>query len=280
MRIRLYSGIVREGKWYNHAEIEKLDGGGLTLLKGADRTGAARVLNLIKGSIKSVYTEGDEEYVLKSNDYKDFKAVDSWKIGYEQIKLFSKEKYPAFLENFFCGTCSSPGREIYTEVKESWEKLIEEGYVSEYFQEDKEFFTEIKLPVPFVVEAERTIVGGAFDTLRVEPLSIGDMLQIHHDTKAMKDDASQIYATWDASIVEVKGMSSQELNILKRNPKSFFSEKYLNDPENIQTLIDSFEDIRLGMDATGRRISCRNCGAEVGGRLDFTNFFSPFLQKK
>lgn len=279
MRFQLYSGLVRDKKWYNFAEIERLQGGSLTLLKGGDKTGAARILNLLKGSLKKLYTENDEEYELTEKDYRDIKTIDTWKIGYEQIKLFTGEKYPVFEENFLCTTCSRPGREFYTKVNESWEKLIEEGFVVEHFQQEPDEKITVKLPKPFVVEGERTVVGGTFDEIVLSPMTVGDMLQIHHDTNSMKDDASEVYAIWDVSIVEVKGMNPRDLVLLKRMPDKFFSETYLNDPENQQAIIDKFENMRLGFDAVGRRISCRNCGEEVGRRLDFTNFFSPLLEK-
>ena len=49
MRFRLYCGMVRNNEWYNYTEVQPLQGGVLAMLDGAEMTGAARILNLVKG---------------------------------------------------------------------------------------------------------------------------------------------------------------------------------------------------------------------------------------
>ena len=61
MRFRLYCGIVKDGEWYNYSEVVPLMGGVLSVLEGVEKTGASRVLNLMKGSIKSIFTEDGKE---------------------------------------------------------------------------------------------------------------------------------------------------------------------------------------------------------------------------
>jgi len=278
--IQLYSGLVRNGKWYNYTEVSPLPGGALALMEGGDRTGAARILNLVKGSITSLFTEAGEEYILTPKDYKDLMAVDSWKIGYEQIKLKFGGEYPIFPEYFFCPVCSRPGMEKYTEVNESWQELVEKGLIDETFQETEEINFEIILPEPFTVEGAKTIVGGTYDKLIVRPLTINDMLSIQHDSESMSSDANQIYATWDASIVEVCGMSERDFNILKRTSQSYFTKKYINTEANIDAMMDAYDGIKLGFNGSDRKVSCNYCGTEIGGSLDFTNFFSLLLKKK
>lgn len=277
---QLYSGLVRNGKWYNYAEVSPLPGGALALLEGGDKTGAAKTLNLVKGSITSLFDESGNEYVLTPKDYRDIKAVDSWKIGYEQIKLKTGESHPIFPEYFFCNVCSRPGDEKYTDIKESWQTLIDKGLIDEFYQEDMEENVEVNLPEPFTVEGNRTVVGGTFSKLIVRPITLGDMFTIHHDSNAMSDQANQIYATWDASIVEVCGMSETDFNIIKRSSQTYFSKKYLNSDANIDAMINAFDSIKLGFDGKDRKVSCKYCGSEIGGSLDFTNFFSLLLKKK
>ncbi|MFW9871951.1 MAG: hypothetical protein ACFFG0_02540 [Candidatus Thorarchaeota archaeon] len=277
---RLYSGLVREEKWFNHAEVSPLPGGALALLKGGDKSGAARILNLVKGSIDKLYTESKEEYILKDSDYNELKAVDTWKIGYEQIKLKTGEDYPIIEEHFRCDVCSRPGMERYTEINESWQKLIDDGKIDEYFQLTENPRHIINLPVSFKIEPSKTVIGGEFNKIIVEPISIGDMLAIHHDAKAMASEENQIYAVWDASIVEIPGLSNRDFNIIKRSSNGYFSQKYITDEENIEALLEGLDDLKLGLDGNDRKVTCKNCGSEIGGYLDFTNFFSPLLTKK
>lgn len=280
MRFQLYCGLTRGGKWFNYTEVEPLQGGVLAMLEGAEMTGAARLLNLIKGSIKKLYTEDGEEYEMKPSDYEDIKVHDSWKIGYEQIKLRTKSEYPIISENFYCGRCSQPKREQYTTVEESWAKLIEDGILDEIFLLNSDDTFEVELPDPIVIPAGKTFSGGTFSTIRMRHLTIGDMLKIHRNADAMSTQANLIRATWDASLVGVDGLAERDFNRLINNPNKSFSGSFLNSDENLEAVEAAMEENVIGIDASRRVIYCKNCGNMIREGMDYTNFFLPLLPKK
>lgn len=280
MRFRLYCGIVRGGTWYNHAEVIPLEGGVLAMLEGGERTGAARLLNLMKGSIKSLYTEDGKEYDLLPDDYLELRVADTWKIGYEAIKLKTGEQYPVIPESFFCPRCSTAHNEKYTDVKESWQKLIDEGLIDEIFLDEPSFTFEIDLPVPVEIQANRTIMGGTFDTIIMKHMTLGDMLLLHRNQEAQESQANSIYATWEMMIVGVKGLPEKDFNILKRNPGQSFARKYFSADANQEAIGEAIDKNIVGWDDRDRVVYCRHCGKDLWGGLDVTNFFSPLLPKK
>jgi hypothetical protein len=281
-KFRLYCGLIRNGKWYNYAEVIPLAGGILTMLEGQDKTGAARSLNLIKGSIDTLYTESDEEYKMKPEDYPEIAVVDVWKITYEQKKLFTHNDFPIIPENFYCPRCSVPKMERFTVVNESWQKLIDDGLIDEFFLNSQELYTySIELPDPIDVQPGRTIAGGSFNKIVMRPTLLVDALKIQRDPAIMSNQAAMIYASWDATIIKIEGMSERDFNILKRTPDVSLSKKYISfSNENIEALEKAGEDNLLGPDASDRRVICQYCGEEIGGYLDQTNFFLPLLPKR
>lgn len=280
MRFRLYCGIVRNGTWYNHTEVIPLEGGVLAMLEGGERTGAARLLNLMKGSIKSLYTEDGQEHEMMPDDYLDLKVADTWKIGYEAIKLKTGEAHPIIPESFFCKRCSTTYNEKYTDVKESWQKLIDDGLIDEIYLDSPEFTFEVELPDPIEIEASRTIMGGNFDTVTMKHMTLGDMLMLHRNQEAQESQANSIYATWDAMLVGVKGLSEKDFNIIKRIPGKSFSRKYFSTDANQEAISDAIDNNVVGWDDRDRVVYCRHCGNAIWGGLDVTNFFSPLLPKK
>ena len=68
-RFRLYAGLVRDGKWFNYAEIKPIKSGALALLDSNDKSGASRLISLLKNYISSLYTEEGEEYICTPADY-------------------------------------------------------------------------------------------------------------------------------------------------------------------------------------------------------------------
>ena len=280
-KFRLYAGIVRNGKWFNHAVVHPLIGGTMVMLDSNDKSGAARLLNLMKGSIEAFYTEEGEEYKLQSQDYLDIKAVDTWKIGYEVIKLVTGETHPIITENFYCPRCSRPKYEHYTEVKESWQTLIDKGLILEIFLQDpKEVKFKIELPEPVIVEGGKMTVGGEFNELVMQLVTLGDMLKIQKDPNAMATEANLTYATWDKAIVNIPGITEKDLNILRMLDDTYFTKKYITSQRNHDAINQAWDDNIPGIDAFKRSVMCTNCGAEIGGYLDFTNFFSPLLPKR
>jgi len=280
MRFQLYCGIVRGNKWYNHAEVVPLQGGIMAMLEGAEMTGASRLLNLMKGSVKSFFTEDGEEYVLQNSDYEDIKVHDSWKIGYEQIKLRTGSEYPVITENFFCTRCSKPKREQYTEVKESWAKLIEEGILDEIFLINSDDTYDVELVDPIEIPAGKTFAGGTFRTIKMKHLTLGDMLRIHRNAEAMETQANLIRATWDACLVGVEGLSERDFNRMMNIPGKSFSGKYLTTDANMEAIEMAMDENIIGIDASRRVTYCQNCGNPLRDGMDYTNFFSPLLPKK
>lgn len=279
-RFRLYCGLVKGGTWYNETEVIPLQGGTLALLEGAEKSGAARLLNLMKGSVKSFYSASGEEWVLQPRDYEEIKVHDSWKIGYEQIKLKTGQDYPVIPESFMCGQCSTQKHEKYTKVNESWQKLIEDGYIDEFFLDKPDFVFDVVLAEPFEIPAGKIFAGGYFDTLRMQHINLGDMLKIHRNPASMESEANMIRATWDASIVGIKGVSESDFNRIMRVPGQSFSAKYLTSDENQAAIQEAIDNNIVGIDASRRELYCGNCGEPIRADLDFTNFFSPLLPKK
>lgn len=279
-KFRLYAGIVRGGKWFNYAESRPLEGGTLAMLDSGDKSGAGRLLALIKGSVKKLFTEEGEEYSLTASDYLTIKAVDSWKIGYEQIKIVTGDSHPIIPENFFCHRCSRSKSERYTEISESWQTLIDKGLIDEIFSDKPDCTFEVELPDFITIKGGKAIVGGEFNKIKMQPVTLGDMLNIHKSAEALATEANLIYATWDASIVEVQGLTERDFNIIKRMPGAFFTKTYITSQKNRDAIEEAMSENSLGINAVDRKIACKYCGEEIGGYLDFTNFFSPLLPKR
>lgn len=250
------------------------------MLDGAEKSGAARLLNLVRGSVTSFFTADDEEYVLKNNDYEDIRVMDTWKIGYEAIKLKTGEDYPVIPESFFCGRCSQPKREQYTNVSESWQKLIEDGIIDEIFLLNPDVTFEVELPDVIELQPSKTFMGGKFSTITMQHIGLGDMLRIHRSASAMSSEANMIRATWDAAIVGIPGLSDSDFNRIKKIPDQSFSAKYLSTDANQVAVEQAMEKNLVGLDPWRRIIYCSNCGNELRDGLDYTNFFSPLLPKK
>ena len=191
MRVKLYVGLKREGKWFRYAEVDKIKGGGLAALDTPDSTGAAKILNLVKGCVHKLYNEADEEYILKETDYTDIKIHDTWPISRAAIKLMNNDDKLVFAEHFYCSTCSTPGRERYTEVNEDWEELIEQGFVDERYiegEEESEFWVE--LPIGIEVAPTRNLPGGTFNRIKRDHITLGDSIKLQKNAVAMENEAS------------------------------------------------------------------------------------------
>jgi len=279
-KFQLYCGITRGNKWYNHAIVKPLTGGVIAMLDGAEKTGAARLLNLIKGTVSSFFTEDNEEYVLKPQDYEDIKVIDTWKIGYENIKLKTGETHPIIPESFYCNRCSRPKMEQYTDVNESWQTLIDTGIIDEIFLRNSDVTFDVELPDPIDIQSNKTMAGGVFKTITMQHISIGDMLKIHRSQWAMASEANMIRACWDASIVKIHGMSEVDFNRIKRVPEKSFSGTYLNTQANQDAAEEAMAANLVGIDARDRVVYCKICGNEIRDGLDYTNFFLPLLPKK
>lgn len=274
---RLYAGLVdRSGRWFNHAEVVPLKGGALAAMDTRDRTGAGRLLNTIKQIVPALYTESGEKMTLQ--EHGDLKVVDSWKIIMEFQKLFTGDEYHSFPENFFCSVCSGIGREKYTPITESWAMLMEKGFIDEVFLESPEHlqWTTV-LPHGIIVEGNRQIKEGIFNEIVREYISLSDLVKIGHSNFANETDANMQYANLDAQIKEIVGLSERELNILKRNPSDSLSKKYIIEQDDVEAMRDQPE---IGLSAEHRPVSCKHCNSEIGGHLDFTNFFSFLAEKK
>jgi hypothetical protein len=184
------------------------------------------------------------------------------------------------LENFYCPRCSRPKYERYTEVKESWQTLIDKGLILEFYLQDKDATFKVSLPDPITIESGRMTAGGEFSELVMQPIALSDMLKIQKDPNAMATEANMTYATWDKMIVKIPGIAEKDFNILKMLDDTYFTKKYVTSQKNHEAIVQAENDNLLGIDAFKRSVMCSNCGAEIGGYLDFTNFFLPLLPKR
>lgn len=279
-KFRLYVGLVRNNEWYNHCECQPLQGGTLAMLDSGDKTGAARMLTILKGSVVNLQTEDGKEYKLNAQDYPQIALCDTWKIGYEQIKITLGEEYPVIRENFFCDRCSHMRSERYTEINESWQKLVDNGLIDEIYAQTKDSEFKVELPDPIEIQGSRTFAGGSYNEIIMRPITLGDMINIHKNQMAQDTEANLIYASWDASIVKIVGMSEKDFNILKRVPYTFFTKEHIKTQANRDAIELALEENAYGIDARDRKVTCKYCGSEIGGYLDFTNFFLPLLPKR
>ena len=279
---RLYCGIVIEGKWYNHFTLKKIKGGTLAILDGADKSGAAKLLNIVKGAIDKLYTaDGGSELELNDSQFLELKMADGWKIALEVIKMMKNEEYPKMRENFFCPTCSTPKNERYTELNESWHKLIEDGIIEEHFidkPEDLGFWVE--LPIGLEIPAIGSkFLGGTFKKVKRETISFKDALRMSNTPSVMDSESRAVYAHWDLEIVAIEGIDQANINrMIKNNIADSFTQKYLTEQEDIDEMRDSV--VKIGLAAEDRPVSCKFCHSQIGGYLDFTNFFAFLFPKK
>jgi len=282
-KARLYIGLVKESNWYNYAEIHPIGGGSLSILDTGDKTGAARFLKLVKGSVDVLYTESGEAWELKEDDYLNIYSEDAWKISYEAIKIRTGKEHPVIPENFYCSVCSKGDIQNYTPVSESWQKLVDEGYIDEFYADSQECEFKVVLPKNVIIDSGRTVVGGEFNEMIMKPLTLRQMLELHKNRFAISTEANIIYASWDAMIVKIPGISDRDLNTLKRTPDSFFTKKYITDDDNLDAIAIAVDKNSYGINASDRKIYCKYCGNSVfpdgKGYLDQTNFFSPLLPK-
>lgn len=280
-KFRLYGGLVRDGKWFNFAEVERVKGGGLAVMDGVDKSGAARFYNLIKGSMPSLFSGDGDEYQMNDNDYKDLFISDVWLIAKESMKkITNKEKF-IIKESFYCKVCSSVGNERYTQVEECWDDLIEDGMIDEFFLEEEKFTYVTELPIGIVIEPTRSFQGGTFTRILRRPLTLGDMIKIQKNSFAQESEANMLFVSWDASIIEIEGMGQNEINrYIKRASQDSFSKKYIVEPDDHEAMIESDEEFKIGINADERPVTCSRCNEEIGGSLDFTNFFQSLLPVK
>jgi len=280
MREQLYVGIVRNGEWFNYAEVEDIKASGLSLLDSADTTSGGRLLKLLETSVKNVYTEMGTEYKLQKKDYFDFCVVDGWKISRMVMRQIIKKDKLVFPEYFFCRICSSSsGIERYTKIEEDWDDLIKDGQIEEIYLEKKDqMLYEVDLPDGVTIESSATLLGGNFKKIVRRYLNIGDLIDINKSNEAMQNEIAQMNAFWDATIEDVPGMSKREFDIfVRRWKKEHFCRKYITSQDDHEAMFQAEIDNRVGMHPTYRNIRCEYCHADLSERMDFTNFFQPLL---
>jgi len=272
-KFRLYIGLVRGGVWYNYTRCEEIKGGTLAILDGADKSGAARLLNLLKGAIKYLYSEDNQEYELKDKDYFDIKWEDAHKVSLEVMKQFTGQEKPVFDEWFLCPHCSRGGNNRFTKVNEAWQDLIDQGIIDEHFLDTEDCTWKTILPHGIEIEGQGNFTGGVFTEIIREPIGIGQMIAISKLPEADVNEAAVICYLWDAQLKSINGMSERDLNIyVKRSPRDSFTRKYLINQADIDAMRES--NMLVGIDSRFRSVKCESCHNEIGGYLDYTNFFS------
>jgi hypothetical protein len=123
------------------------------------------------------------------------------------------------------------------------------------------------------------VTQGNYKELVMEPVTISEMQKLVKIQTLTENEGLMLCAIWDTRIKEIKGLSQRELNILKRNPRDSFTRKYLIHKDDIDA-ISTDDRLTIGMQPQYRTISCEYCYAEIGGGLDFTNFFDFIVPKK
>lgn len=229
--------------------------------------------------VKKVFTQDKKEcYELTQSDYNDFIFQDGWKISFELMKKIKNEENPIFSEFFFCPRCSNINNQRYTEVRESWFDLINLGKMDEnYINSIEEFKTKVILKDGIKINPLGSIQGGLFKEIVFSIITFRDLLEIVHTPGITDNEARMVFATWDITIKEIIGMSQKDLNILTRDLSESFTKKYLSD-NDIEILTDSLP--RIGIDARCRKVFCKTCNSQIGGFVDFTNFFDFLFSRK
>lgn len=270
---KLYAGLVRDGKYFNHAELEpELKGGHLALMDSDDKSGIGMAKKLAELSVKRLKTaDGETTYEMKPDDYLELKVANIWKIALEMMKQITKQENPIFPEYFFCPTCSSPSDERYTEINESWNGLIEQGIIDEIYAETPdEMRKAIELPVGLDWKDPNGETR-ALKHLTIEPLSLREAIDVAKYPGSRTNPAHAMYVSYQLMIREVKGVSEKDLNrLLRRNLISPPIKSMLVHQEDIDLL---GETKTIGLDARFRSVLCKRCNGQIGGHLDFTNFF-------
>lgn len=279
--MQLYVGLKRNNKWYRNTEIQDIDGGGLAVLDGADKSGAARLLNLMKKSIKYLTNDADERYELNEVDYFDLYVVDAWKIARHAMKKINNLEILKIVEFFYCPVCSHVGNEKYTKTEEDWDDLIEKGELFEYYlKDDEDPYYYCELQNGFTIQQDRVFSGGTFYKIKRELLTIGKMIKLEKNKWSSESEANMIFSIWDATIVEIPGMAPRDFDLLvRRNPMNSFCKTYIKSQADQDAMKESEDSFKIGLDAALRSIMCKHCHEEIGGYLDFTNFFQSLLPK-
>jgi hypothetical protein len=279
--MQLYVGLKRNEKWYRNTDVSDIDGGGLAALDGVDKSGAARLLNLLKKSIIYLENDAGESYELNEHDYMDIYVVDAEKIARAAMKKINNVDKLVNPEFFYCHVCSHLGDEKYTKQEVDWDDLIAEGELFEYYlKEDEEPYFWTTLPDGFAIQQDRALVGGTFFEIKRELLTIGKMLKLQKNKTASESEANMIRYAWDAEIIEVKGMASRDFDLLvKKAVTDSFSKKYIRTQKDQDAMKEAEDEFKVGLDAERRSVMCRICHEEIGGYLDFTNFFQSLLPK-
>ncbi len=276
---RLYAGMDINEEWYNHTKTDEIKGGIIALLDSEDRSSTGRLRTLVEGTVKSLFTADGKEYEMTKGDYANIKIDDAWKIALELQKQFLNEEYPIMTESFFCAKCSRRNEERYTTIKTSWQKLIEDGIIDEVYLDSSDCRVMIELPVGLNINDSKAVTNGVYKEIFVEPLTLGELQKLVKIPALMENEGLMLCGIWDTKIKEIKGLSGRDLNILKRNPRDSFTRRYLIAKEDIDEMTDNKKS-RLGLNAEFRSVSCQYCNNEIGGGLDYTNFFDFIVPKK
>lgn len=275
---RLYIGLVENGEWYNYAQNKEIQGGVLSLLDTRNDSISERIKLLTENSLDCLYKgpDGEGELKVTKEIVQRLKLDDAWKVSMEARKDFLGTDKPIIKESFLCHQCSVRGSEKYTTVEESWDELIDKGVMDEIYLDSSDCSRKTVLPVGIKISGTKIVANGVYTTLTREPLTLGQFHKISQIEEIMSNKALFLGATWDAQVKEIEGMSDRDLNVLKRNKKEPFTKKYLISKDDIDAMVDTFQ---IGIDPKFRTVTCRNCQSEIGGGLDFTNFFDFIFPK-
>ena len=280
--LKLYVGLIRGDKRYNHVSLKVPTGGSLAVLDGVDTSGSARLLRLLEQTIVSFKDKSGNSFNPEVMDLHQLYVEDCWKIARESIRLIRNLESLIFPEYFYCQVCSSMGKANYTKVEEDWDALVEANLIDAFYLEDLPdltYTTELKNGI--VIPELRTAPGGTYKKIKRGPITLGAMIALQKDEWASKTEANMITASWDASIVEIPGMPPKTWNVyFRRRRDESFCKQFIVTNEDQEIMIKDSERQKIGMDFTHRSVKCSTCRSEIGGTADFTNFFSALLPMK
>lgn len=291
--MRLFCGIEIGETWYNHASLKPIDeikGKLISAFDNTELTTGRIVEEMCSLAVDRVYphipgdpSKADEEMgvALTPAQILELKMDDGFSIGFELIKGLKRDEYFTFSESFRCDMCSRV-RESYTTVEESWQRLIDDGFIEVVYLDSPEGLKwEHSLPVLVQFSESGQMKGMTIDKITREKLSIYQVKQIQSDAE-FDTPIKRSFAYIDQSICAIPGFAPKDLNVyVKRNLRSSFARKYLSHYDNLEELQKT---PIVGFNGDYRHVACKDCGREIGrevsGGLDFTNFFECLIPRR
>lgn len=262
---KLYVGLMDNGKWYNKFEFKDIEGGLRKALNIKAPTLTLLMFKFIQSSISHLYDDEGNSIELTQDLYGRIAFIDGFAVGRAAQKHFTGEDYPEFYEYMRCDRCSKGSVSHYVEIKESWDKLIEKGFIEEIFAKshsESEWTVEL--------DEGLDISGQSYHKFHCHMATFDDILAIT-DNPEFETEIDFQNAMCDSEIYLIEGMDEKTLNMEKR--KAGFG-KFLSRYVKNDNQWDSIEKAKpkLGIIAEDRPVKCDQCRGVIRG-YDLKNFF-------